>query len=95
MFTFLSYILEHALTWLKYLLYFLIFDELFRVIVSSGNLNSIKIMALYMQNLSTFRLFPEAAVLYMTNTFLGFISLEVLVMVLGHRHLPNAKDGRS
>lgn len=88
MFGFLTSIIGEALIWLKYLLYFLIFDTLFRT-VAGPFLIGLKSFVIYVLNLGYFRLFPEAAIVYIANCFIFMITVEILFLVLGRYHQPN------
>lgn len=87
-----SYIMEHLFTWLKYLLYFLIFDFMFRIVVYAGLLNFTKILGIWFLNIGLFGLLPEASVLFIVNCFIFLMTYEVLSMVIGKHHQPSHQN---
>lgn len=84
-----TFIIEHVFSWMKILFGFLVFDMIFRFIVTVGWLEELSIFIWYVLNLAMFKIFPEVAIVWVLNIFTLVISVEVLWLILGHRHKPN------
>jgi hypothetical protein len=83
-----TFVLDHAFSWLKILIVFVILDFIFRSVVAIGWLDGILSFAWYMENVALFKIFPEIAITYVVNMFMLVISVEVLFLVFGRKHLP-------
>lgn len=83
-----SYIVNHAYSWLKILFFFTMFDLVFRALVATVWLDGLLKLIWYIENLAVFKLFPEEAMVFMTNVFMLAISIEIIILLFGRHDAP-------
>lgn len=81
-----SWLLGHGLRWMYLLLGFIVVEAVFRVVVAKQWLNGLSELIIYLQNIALFKMIPEIGIVWILNAFMFMMSLEMLWMVIEHKH---------
>lgn len=77
-----QFFLDNVFNWLKALIYFYLIDVVMRIFLTSQILINLQVFIIYILNAGLYKILPETGVAWITNCFIFFFSLRMLLWIM-------------